>query len=268
MAISFKPGLICTDLDRTLLNNCGEIGAENQRALRLAARVGIPIVMASGRRLNSLITLFEQLGVSGYKVFFNGACIADEHDQLIRSVPITPLSVQKILTIGIEEHVNVAISSLAGGYDHLDPAAGWVPNYLQKQGSTFTVQQLMAISKQEAVFKVSFNDNNRDKLARVLQRVRKTLAVESCWTDTKYIEMTALNINKLTSVSWLSQYLNVPMATTLAFGDYENDLALLQHAGWGVAMSNALPDVKRNANQVINNDNYDGLSKVLTNLLK
>ena len=54
----------------------------------------------------------------------------------------------------------------------------------------------------------------------------------------------------------------------MAFGDDFNDLGMLATAGWGVAMGNAIPEIKAAANDVTATNNEDGVARYLEKLLQ
>lgn len=54
----------------------------------------------------------------------------------------------------------------------------------------------------------------------------------------------------------------------LAIGDGMNDLTMVQHAGYGVAMGNAQPAVKEAAEAVVASNDDDGVAHVLDAVLR
>ena len=54
--------------------------------------------------------------------------------------------------------------------------------------------------------------------------------------------------------------LHIPMEQTMAVGDTENDLSILTAAGLGVAMGNALPEIKAQADAVTCTNDEDGVA--------
>jgi hydroxymethylpyrimidine pyrophosphatase-like HAD family hydrolase len=62
--------------------------------------------------------------------------------------------------------------------------------------------------------------------------------------------------NKAHMIKILAQYLKIPMQNVVVFGDYMNDLGMFNIAGRAIAVSNAIPEVKRAAHEIIgSNDN-------------
>ena len=57
------------------------------------------------------------------------------------------------------------------------------------------------------------------------------------------------------------EYFHIPMSETYAFGDSMNDLEILQEAGTGIAMGNAVPALKEVADYVTDRIDEDGIYK-------
>lgn len=66
----------------------------------------------------------------------------------------------------------------------------------------------------------------------------------------------------------LSQELSIPLESIMAFGDDFNDLGMLATVGWGIAMGNAIPEIKAAANDVTATNNEDGVARYLEKLLQ
>jgi len=65
-------------------------------------------------------------------------------------------------------------------------------------------------------------------------------------------------------VSCLTKMLNLPLDCTVAVGDEENDIAMLNAAHIGVAVKNATPEVKAAADYVTEHDNnHNAIAEVI-----
>lgn len=73
-------------------------------------------------------------------------------------------------------------------------------------------------------------------------------------------------VTKATGVKKVMEYLQLPLENTYAFGDGLNDIEMLQVVGHGVAMENAVPELKAVANEVCGHVGEDGLAKALEKL--
>lgn len=106
------------------------------------------------------------------------------------------------------------------------------------------------------------------RLRRELGPAVKIVLFDKLSPDMPWIpgEISDAGVNKGTAFRFLCDYLNVPLADTIAFGDSMNDAEILQAAGTGVAMGNAEAGVKELADEVCECWDEDGIAKELTRL--
>ena len=82
-----------------------------------------------------------------------------------------------------------------------------------------------------------------------------------------FVEVQGLGVTKASGIARLTQHLGVEPREVLAIGDELNDIEMIRWAGYGVAMGNALPQVKAAADAVTAPNSADGLALVLETLL-
>ena len=86
----------------------------------------------------------------------------------------------------------------------------------------------------------------------------------SCmFTADFYFEYTAKDVNKATAIESACSKLGITRDEMIAFGDAENDLPMLEYAGLGVAMANAVEAVKAAADEITLDNNSDGIAASL-----
>jgi hypothetical protein len=73
-----------------------------------------------------------------------------------------------------------------------------------------------------------------------------------------FLEILDKRVNKGTGVKSLADALGIKPEEIMALGDQENDIAMIEFAGMGVAMDNAIPSVKEVANFVTKSNLEDG----------
>ena len=79
-----------------------------------------------------------------------------------------------------------------------------------------------------------------------------------------FADCIAKGTNKATGIDEISNYYGIDISETMAVGDGGNDIAMLRHAGIGVAMGNASDEVKACADMVTETVDEDGIEKLLT----
>ena len=69
---------------------------------------------------------------------------------------------------------------------------------------------------------------------------------------------------KGTGAQYLVKLLNIPHTSTVAIGDEQNDIPMIQSAHIGIAMKNGIDDIKKTADYVTENDNnHDAIAEVI-----
>lgn len=82
-------------------------------------------------------------------------------------------------------------------------------------------------------------------------------------TSPKWLEIMLPGITKGSGLHWLSELLHIELSDIMAFGDGENDIDMLQEAGIGIAMGNAMDIVKQAADVVTGGNDEEGIAQAL-----
>ncbi|QJS98530.1 HAD family phosphatase [Dolosigranulum pigrum] len=78
------------------------------------------------------------------------------------------------------------------------------------------------------------------------------------------VEIVAAGVQKAMGVEKIADYYNIPQKDIIALGDEDNDYEMIQFAGHGVAMKNAIPSIKKIANDITDYTNDEqGLARYL-----
>lgn len=78
-----------------------------------------------------------------------------------------------------------------------------------------------------------------------------------------FLELVPKGIDKAQSLRRLLAKINLTPADMIAFGDGYNDLSMLKLAGMGVAMANAAPEVRADADYITLSNEEDGVAAAL-----
>ena len=87
--------------------------------------------------------------------------------------------------------------------------------------------------------------------------------IEAVKSTPVYIELIKPGVNKATAIARLAEKYNIPMDSVLAIGDSNNDLTMIQAAGFGVAMGNANENVKKIAEYEVADCDHDGVAEAI-----
>jgi Cof subfamily protein (haloacid dehalogenase superfamily) len=257
--------MIFLDLDGTLFDDHKNIPEYNTIAIHEALAQGHKVIICTGRPLCSAKRLFPQLGMEQdgcYAITFNGGLIYDIFHEKILFKQSLPSEHAKYLFHKAEEQ-GIYIQAYS---DHtiLCPSD-------RKEGLDYSKRLKIDREIVSDIYKTLDHEASCKALAIVethkhqrLEDFRKSLSdwsigkVNMFFSCNEYLEIVPLGISKGDAIRFLADYLNIPIANTIAVGDAENDITMLKAAGLGVAMQNATEEIKQIAGYVTELDNNQG----------
>ncbi|AKP66482.1 Cof-type HAD-IIB family hydrolase [Companilactobacillus ginsenosidimutans] len=262
-----------TDLDGTLLDSQQNISIENIRAIRLAVDAGITFAICSGRTLDSVAKYFENdLQVPGYKVLLNGAVILDPNNRKISDRPMAKAVVERLLSSVNGYGFKAVIDGLDSTYV-TDPELSGSTYYggvSKRNVVVSSIDELRRINDKpdSVIYKVCFSASE-DRLSTLTQKIESfaSMPVVVSRSGDTYYEINSLDCTKLSALQRISKVAGIPIREFMCFGDYGNDLEMIRGVGYGVAMDNALPEVKSVADFVTTTNEQHGVASIINKVL-
>jgi HAD superfamily hydrolase (TIGR01484 family) len=263
--------ILAIDLDETLLQSDNSISQATMDALEAWRAAGHRIVIATGRPPRSAQLVIPPELADCHRIVYNGARIYLD-GKLIYHNPVPPAVVTEILTL-VEQYAPDWYVGL-----EIDDVL-YVNRHVPKPGQ-FEVTDLRSLAHRPAdkiifFFPVPRDDgrsdqpagpDQRDELALFLAHLPPT--VRALVTPKfRMVQLCAATTDKATALLHLLEHWGDSLADVVAFGDDVNDIEMIRRCGTGVAMANALPEVKQVANVVTTSNNEDGVARVLQSLL-
>lgn len=262
--------LICLDLDGTLLGSSKQVSLGNRAAIKRALDAGIKVAIASGRHPFNIAETADDLGLSHTAVCLSGAYVMVDGFEAFRH-GLSDANVQRVIDIAAEHRCYI---SLAGGDFNL--CAGYID---RKGGETPATRRYIRLDTYDALREgaqkhagkflkgaVHHDDPAVYEAAKwQLSQIEDIEAVQSdvCWCDA-----ITKGCSKAEGVDALAKALGYTIDEVAALGDDENDIELIAKAGFGIAMGNALPQVKAVAKaQTLDND-HDGVAYAIDKILE
>jgi len=260
--------LICCDIDGTLLDSRLQISEKSITSIRKAYRENHCLLsLCSGRFRAGLKFLREKLDVPGPTTCFNGAYTEAEGHILINK-PIEECIIGSVLKIASEESIVTLCFSLDDWF--IEKNGYWHTKQIQMsgfEGHILTPLKTLEYVKQNdtPIYKILAKDKNPCQLNRLKEildcKFRETLSVY--YSSPTNLEIVCKGVDKKDSLEALASYYSIQKSQIIAFGDYYNDIGMIEAAGMGIAMGNAPDDVKSHANFVTLDNDNEGLSFAL-----
>lgn len=265
--------LIALDMDGTLLNEEGRLSFLSRTTLEQAMAEGIHVVISTGRVFSALPE--DVLDVSGmeYAITSNGANILRLEDGMsVYSNLIGKNSVLEILPSIQEEDVMVEAF-----FDHEVVAERRCLENLERYGiireksQRYTlntrkpVENLAAVMEKKADRMENINLIFADKQKRqeYWERLSKIPSITVTSSMPYNLEIGGATTSKADALKHLCTLLQVKHNQVMACGDSENDLAMLEFAGFSVAMENAAISLKKVADFVTKTNREDGVAQAI-----
>jgi Cof subfamily protein (haloacid dehalogenase superfamily) len=249
--------LIALDLDGTLLNSDEHVSPRNRQAIKSALEQGMRVVLVTGRGVDMPVRISRELGLNLPVICCHGALTKDfGANKTLVHIPV-PLQYAKAMIEYAETHrLQIAVYveeffyRLTGSTiymaDMTGPAWKEVASFMEVLSEAPTFVRFLGSEAVEAM-KREFGD------------LPLNFRYES-WGD--FLECAVLNreAGKQQALARLCADFQITRDAVLAIGDSRNDVPMLQWAGTGVAMGNALPEVKQAVRIVTASHDQDGVA--------
>lgn len=266
--------IIALDLDGTLTNSEKIITLRTFDALMKAQREGVRLVLASGRPTFGIAALANQLQLAdygGYVLSYNGGRIIDWCEKTVifsqvvdqKLVPILYDFAEKA-QLPIVTYLPEAIlaSKNEGEYLAEEARINGMPVVVAQN----FVEEAMQIAGGSTKFLIP---GEPELLIQLESEMKAALSeqMEVFRSAPFFLELPPKGIDKAQSLQRLLTHLGLERESLMAFGDGFNDLSMIQFAGQGVAMANAVEEVKSIADFVTTSNEEDGIAHALEQLL-
>lgn len=262
--------LIALDLDGTLLKDDKTISGKTKEILNKAKAEGHIVMIATGRPYRSSEMYYHELELDTPIVNFNGAFTHHPRDPKWGFYH-EPLDVKVAKDIveacrSFQFH-NIIAEVMDDVYFHYhDEKLLDIFNFGNPKITTGDLADYLKDSPTSLLIHTEENQLKtiRDHLSEVHAEVVDHRSWAAPW---HVVEIIKVGLNKAVGLKKAADYFRIPAERIIAFGDEDNDLEMLEYAGHGIAMGNAIDKVKNIANDVTLTNEEDGVGQYLAELL-
>lgn len=257
--------VIAIDVDGTLLNDDHEVTPNTYKALQLASRAGCQIVLASGRGPQNGLPVLDMLDLSGWMITHNGAVTVDkETRQVISRFPMDVKQLGPVMEYARTHGIHFDICT------NFDQYVEKLPDHAAEMYGQFGIRPVVLenwASSDESVVKFTLFGGD-EELTRAMSEIGPLLpGLNVIRSGIQFIDVFSKEASKGNALQQVCESRGLSKRDVIAFGNYYNDIDMIQFAGTGVAMANSPEEVKACADLVAPTNNEDGVARVLNQLL-
>lgn len=268
--------LVALDIDGTLLDSQGQLPPENAEAVKVTSKLGIRVILVTGRRFSTAKRIAESLGLDNPLVVHNGALIRspfleeplatwflspDTASLVLKSAPdLLPYAVLHSdksptgqLTVHSRSRDNLPLRS------YLEK----VPQSVREVDSLETLLdkdliQIMFSGELDAIQRIEglLTELGLDGLARLSKTYYPSRNIG-------ILDVLNKQCSKGNALAYLSECYGCPPQQILAIGDNHNDLEMLEFAGLGVVVANCVDELKNRGFRETSSNDESGVARAL-----
>ena len=263
---------IALDLDGTLTNHDKVVTPKTRKALLQAEAEGVVIILASGRPTYGIEPVAECLELDkrgGYILSYNGGNIVNAKTGEKLFAQFLPDEVIPILYRYAKEK-NHALLGYAGNEIITEmPDDQYVKeeSRINKMNIRKVENLFEALEPQPTKLLMTGDPADMLKAENELSEILGD-RMDIFRSAPFFLELVPKGIDKAKSLLRLLSKINLTPADMIAFGDGYNDLSMLKLAGMGVAMQNAAPEVRAEADYITLSNEEDGVAAALEHFCK
>ncbi len=265
----FKDLLICTDLDGTLLNSKNEISRENLEAIEYFKHEGGYFTFITGRMPSFAGHIYDKVKPNAPIGCINGGGVYDyETKKYLWTQPISDSVIELV------EYIDQNIDGMGIQVNTFDTVYFCAEN--QAQGLFRKITGLEKINKhyndiKEPIAKIVFVDSTEEKMEKLAQLLcshKRADEFRFVRSEKWLYEILPKGISKAVVMPKIAQHLNISPNNCIAIGDYNNDIQMVKDAKTGIAVANAVDELKAVADYItVSNDDH-AIAQVISDIEK
>lgn len=263
--------LIAIDIDGTLINDQLEITEKTKETLQKATAQGIKVVLCTGRPMTGVHKYLDQLGINNladqYVISFNGALAQTTSGQVISQFTLPFEKLVDLSAIALKADVHLLAETADAMYvlnQDISSYAVYESSLVSLPITYKSIDQLNTIKNNLVISKLMITDEPAaidDFSAKLTAPIKRAFNIVR--SEPYYLEFVNPSASKGAALASLGQELGVARTEMMAIGNAQNDESMITYAGIGVAMSNSIPSTIQLADELVADNNHDGVAEAV-----
>ena len=239
--------MIVTDLDGTYLRNDKSVSEYTRRITAEVRKRGVLFVVATARPIRSVV---ERLPYVQFDVgiFHNGAVMRTSEGDIYGAGISEPDVIARRILEGIPGS-NISVESEDVLYCNYDSLRVW-------PGEPYTFTEDFACVQGKTADKLIVEAHSHEEAQRIARYIPDYAYTQL--SENRIAMIMNKRATKLNAIRMVAEKYGVAMDEVVAFGDDYNDIEMLKGCGKGIAVANALDEVKAVADEICGSNMEDG----------
>ncbi|MFC0138154.1 Cof-type HAD-IIB family hydrolase [Staphylococcus petrasii] len=259
--------LVVTDMDGTFLNSKGSFNREKFQSLLSQLRgMDIRLAFCTGKQNERVDAIVGDLAKDLFIIGDSASRIKINGMNIYAKTFSNQLGQDLIKSIKqIDDDLVIIVCTEGMAYSEEDISQKEREMVLGSYEKVTFLNDLNTIDRE--ILKITIFDIKGQYFEHVkdLKRYEDELYIVAA--EENWIDITHKDVDKGKTIRFLQNLLNISIDQTIVFGDGLNDIPLFENARYKVAMDNAYPELKREANLISIDNNRDGVIETLNTLL-
>ena len=256
--------LITIDIDDTLVNTAKQVTPRVKAALQEATAQGVKVVLTTGRPLPGVQEYLDELGLNHqddqYAITYNGGVVQTTNGEELGGKELAYSDYLRLREVADELGAYLQVETIDAAYTSAKEINYWASreNFLIKM--PLIIKPVDEMDPNDHYVKFMFVgdeadiDSWRDALPADVKEAYYIVK-----STPQHLEFMHKDATKGSGLLTLAAKLGIDRSETMALGDQQNDVTMIEAAGLGVAMGNAVPEVKAVADVETTTQNADGV---------
>lgn len=256
--------LITIDIDDTLVNTAKQVTPRVKAALQEATAQGVKVVLTTGRPLPGVQEYLDELGLNHqddqYAITYNGGVVQTTNGEELGGKELAYSDYLRLREVADELGAYLQVETIDAAYTSAKEINYWASreNFLIKM--PLIIKPVDEMDPNDHYVKFMFIgdeadiDSWRDALPADVKEAYYIVK-----STPQHLEFMHKDATKGSGLLTLAAKLGIDRSETMALGDQQNDVTMIEAAGLGVAMGNAVPEVKAVADVETTTQNADGV---------
>lgn len=253
--------MLLFDLDGTLLHTDKTISDYSIYVINKCRDKGIKIVIATARSAFSAKRYIEMIKPDA--VISSGGAIITVDEEVVSKAMIPAIIANKIID-ACRDNASIGYVRFMGEYHSIANNPALLPP--NKNTSQYTYNDL-SMPVNEDAYKLTIQCDSSEEIQMIV-RPYENCSIE-VFRDKKLCKITNNKATKEDAMNFIANYFRISLTETASFGDDMSDMNMLQASGIGVAVENAMDELKKVAKYLCGCNDDDGVARFIdTEILK